>query len=68
MRRARMLIDGVWVDSLSGATLAVENLANREAIAETPHGDIADVNGAVEASARAFPAQHLAPGLTNQGE
>jgi Aldehyde dehydrogenase family len=32
LRRARMLIDSGWVDSLSGAPLTVENPANREAI------------------------------------
>jgi len=56
LRRARMLIDGAWVDSLSGATLTVENPAKRRPIAEIPRGDTADVNGAVEAASRAFPA------------
>jgi len=56
LRQARMLIDGAWVDSLSGATLTVENPAKRRPIAEIPRGDTADVNGAVEAAARAFPA------------
>src|SRR5215813_13232805 len=54
--RARMLINGAWVDSLSGATLAVENPAKRRVIATIPRGDAADVAGAVEAAARAFPA------------
>ncbi len=53
--QARMLIDGSWVDSMSGATLTVENPAKRRAIAEIPRGDAADVNGAVEAAACAFP-------------
>ena len=56
LRQARMLIDGAWVDSLSGATLTVENPAKRRPIAEIPRGDTADVNGAVAAAARAFPA------------
>jgi acyl-CoA reductase-like NAD-dependent aldehyde dehydrogenase len=56
LRQARMLIDGAWVDSLSGATLTVENPAKRRPIALIPRGDTADVNGAVEAAARAFPA------------
>jgi acyl-CoA reductase-like NAD-dependent aldehyde dehydrogenase len=55
-RHARMLIDGAWVDSLSGAFLNVENPAKRSSVAEVPRGDTADVNGAVEAAARAFPA------------
>ncbi|HXO01955.1 MAG TPA: aldehyde dehydrogenase family protein, partial [Stellaceae bacterium] len=50
-----MLIDGSWVDSLSGATLTVENPAKRRPIAEVPRSDAADVNGAVEAASRAFP-------------
>jgi betaine-aldehyde dehydrogenase len=55
-RHARMLIDGAWVDSLSGALLSVENRAKRCAIAAVPRGDAADVNAGVEAAARAFPA------------
>jgi acyl-CoA reductase-like NAD-dependent aldehyde dehydrogenase len=55
-RLARMLIDGAWVDSLSGAFLSVENPAKRCPVAEVPRGDAADVNGAVEAAARAFSA------------
>jgi acyl-CoA reductase-like NAD-dependent aldehyde dehydrogenase len=54
LRRAHMLIDGAWVDALSGATLAVENPGKRRPIALIPRGDNADVNGAVEAAARAF--------------
>jgi betaine-aldehyde dehydrogenase len=56
LRHARMLIDGTWVDSMSGKLLSVENPAKRCPIAEVPRGDTADVNGAVEAAARAFPA------------
>jgi betaine-aldehyde dehydrogenase len=56
LRRARMLIDGAWVGSMSGRVLTVENPAKRRPIAEIPRGDAADVNGAVEAAARAFPA------------
>ena len=41
--RARMLIDGAWVDSLSAATLTVENPAKRRPVAEVPRGDAADV-------------------------
>ena len=56
LRHVRMLIDGAWVDSLSGMTLTVENPAKRRLIATIPRGDAADVEGAVEAAARAFPA------------
>ncbi len=55
LRQVRMLIDGSWVDSLSGVTLTVENPAKRKPIATIPRGDAADVAGAVEAAARAFP-------------
>jgi betaine-aldehyde dehydrogenase len=56
LRHVRMLIDGAWVDSLSGVTLTVENPAKRRLIATIPRGDAADVEGAIEAAARAFPA------------
>ena len=56
LRHPRMLIDGAWVDSMSGRLLSVENPAKRCPIAEVPRGDTADVNGAVEAAARAFTA------------
>ena len=56
LRHARMLIGGASVDAMSGATLSVENPAKRQPIAEIPRGDAADVNGAVEAAAQAFPA------------
>jgi acyl-CoA reductase-like NAD-dependent aldehyde dehydrogenase len=56
LRQVRMLIDGSWVDSLSGVTLTVENPAKRNPIATIPRGDAADVASAVKAAARAFPA------------
>ena len=46
---------------LSGVTLAVENPAKRQPIAIIPRGDAADVNGAVEAAACAFPGCRVAP-------
>jgi betaine-aldehyde dehydrogenase len=55
LRQERMLINGSWVDSLSGVTLTVENPAKRTPVATIPRGDAADVEGAVEAAARAFP-------------
>ncbi len=55
-RHARMLIDGGWVGSSSGATLSVENPAKRQQIADIPRGGATDVDRAVEAAARAFPA------------
>jgi acyl-CoA reductase-like NAD-dependent aldehyde dehydrogenase len=55
-RKARMLIDGAWTDAASGAVLVVENPAKRQPIAETPRGAAADVERAVKAAAKAFPA------------
>jgi betaine-aldehyde dehydrogenase len=40
---------------VSGGTLAVENPAKRQPIAEIPRGGAADVDHAVQAAARAFP-------------
>ena len=55
LRHARMLIDGAWVDGMSGEFLNVENPAKRCPIARVPRGDTADVNGAVAAAAKALP-------------
>jgi betaine-aldehyde dehydrogenase len=55
-RHARMLVDGAWVDSLSGGVLAVENPAKRQPIGDIPRGGAADVDRAAAAAARAFPA------------
>jgi acyl-CoA reductase-like NAD-dependent aldehyde dehydrogenase len=60
-RNAQMLIDGRWVDSASGATLGVENPANRQNIAQIPRGAAADVDHAVQAAARAFPSWSKVP-------
>jgi betaine-aldehyde dehydrogenase len=60
-RRARMLIDGNWVDSVSGAFLSVENPAKRRPIADIPRGDASDVDRAVRAAAQAFPAWSKIP-------
>ena len=54
-RHARMLIDGAWVDSVSGAVLSVENPAKRSPIGDVPRGKAADVDAAVAAAAKAFP-------------
>jgi acyl-CoA reductase-like NAD-dependent aldehyde dehydrogenase len=56
LRHARMLVDGAWVDSLSGARLTVENPAKRRPIATVPRGAAPDVARAAEAAAGAFPA------------
>jgi betaine-aldehyde dehydrogenase len=61
LRSAQMLIDGAWVGSASGAVLSVENPAKRRPIAEVPRGDAVDVDRAVQAAAKAFPAWSKQP-------
>ena len=51
-----MLIGGQWVGSASGARIAIENPAKRTTVAEVPRGAAADVEAAVAAAAKAFPA------------
>ena len=51
-----MLIGGKWVGSDSGQRIAVENPAKRTGIAEVPRAGAADVEAAVAAAERAFPA------------
>jgi betaine-aldehyde dehydrogenase len=55
LRQTRMLIDGAWVDSASGAVLTVENPARRTPIAAIPRGGAPDVDRAVQAAQKAFP-------------
>ena len=52
----QMLIDGAWVPSAVGPVITVENPAKRVPIAEVPRGNAEDVDRAVEAAHRAFPA------------
>ncbi|MBS0644220.1 MAG: aldehyde dehydrogenase family protein [Proteobacteria bacterium] len=56
-----MLIDGNWVDALSGATLVVENPGRRTPIATIPRGNADDVQLAVAAAQQAFPAWSRIP-------
>jgi betaine-aldehyde dehydrogenase len=55
-QRQRMLIDGSWVDSCDGRQFSVENPGNRQNIAVVPRAGAADVERAVAAARRAFPA------------
>ena len=50
----QQFIDGAWVDSVSGQTLAVENPANGEVIAHVQSSGAEDVDRAAKAAARAF--------------
>ncbi len=56
-----MLIGGQWVQSASGATFKVENPAKRAPIAEVPRSAAIDVDRAVAAAAKAFPAWSKVP-------
>jgi aldehyde dehydrogenase (NAD+) len=49
-----MLIDGEWVDSLSGRTFATINPVSEEAIAEVAEGKAEDIDRAVKAAREAF--------------
>ena len=50
----QLLIDGEWVDAVSGKTFAVEDPATQETIAHVAEGDAADIDKAVAAARRAF--------------
>src|SRR4051794_38282006 len=54
IRQTKMLIDGKWVDSVSGKTFETINPATGEVIACVAEGDKADVDKAVKAARRAF--------------
>jgi betaine-aldehyde dehydrogenase len=56
LHHALMLIDGKRVESASGHTIAVENPANRRTIGLVPRGGAEDVDRAVQAAAKAYPA------------
>ncbi|GAA3214786.1 aldehyde dehydrogenase family protein [Microbacterium terregens] len=50
------LIGGDWVASSSGQTIDVINPANRTLLAQVPRGNAEDVEAAVQAAEKAFPA------------
>lgn len=52
----KFYIDGQWVESRSGNTLDVINPATEQAFISIAVGNSADVDAAVEAAAKAFPA------------
>jgi 1-pyrroline dehydrogenase len=58
----QQFINGQWVDSASGRTLAVENPANGKVIAHVAASDAEDVDRAASAAATAFETwQHSTP-------
>ena len=50
-----MLINGSWVDSVSGMEIPVESPGNRQIIASVPRGGAEDVDRAMKAASEAFP-------------
>ncbi len=54
VRQTKMLIDGKWVDSVSGKTFETLNPSTGKVIANVAEGDKADVDKAVKAARRAF--------------
>jgi 1-pyrroline dehydrogenase len=50
----QQFIGGQWVDSASGETMAVENPANYQVVANVPASGQEDVNRAVDAAEKAF--------------
>jgi aldehyde dehydrogenase (NAD+) len=54
VRQTKMLIDGKWVDSVSGRTFETINPANGQTIAHVAEGEKPDVDKAVAAARRAF--------------
>ena len=52
--QTKMLIDGQWVDSVSGKTFKTVNPATEEVIAHVAEGDKADIDRAVKAARKAF--------------
>lgn len=61
MQERQMLIDGRWVDSVSGRRFEVRNPANGEVLATVPDAAAEDARAAIEAAYRAFPGWSQAP-------
>jgi len=57
----RMLVDGAWVEAEGGQTFPVTNPATGEVVGHAPKATARDVERAVEAAARAFPAWAATP-------
>jgi phenylacetaldehyde dehydrogenase len=50
----KMLIDGKWLDAVSGKTFATYNPATGEVLAQVAEGDKQDIDLAVKAARKAF--------------
>lgn len=53
-KRKQLLIDGAWVDAVSGDTFPVYDPSNGEVVANVAEGDKQDIEKAVKAARRAF--------------
>ncbi len=62
--QAGMLIGGEWTPSAGGRWLEIENPSRGTVVAEVPAGDATDVELAVDAAWRAFPAWRNTPSRT----
>src|ERR671925_201549 len=56
VQQFKNFIGGEWVDAAEGGTAEIVNPATGETIAEVPEGTQADVDRAVEAAKKAWPA------------
>lgn len=61
IERHQILIDGEWVDSTSSDRIAVVEPATEEPMGSVADGSVADVDRAVAAARRAFPAWSATP-------
>ena len=61
LEQAAMLIGGEWGEAAGGRRIDVENPSRREVLANVPRGGAEDVDRAVGAAARAFPAWRSLP-------
>ena len=61
LEQAAMLIGGEWDAAADGRRIDVENPSRRETLASVPRGGAEDVDRAVAAAARAFPAWRALP-------
>ena len=58
---AKLYVDGRWVDPLGDSRIHVLNPATEAVVASVPRGTSGDVDRAVAAAARAFPAWSMTP-------
>src|SRR5579884_2835490 len=59
--RNSLYINGAWVSSTGGESIAVRNPTTEEVIGQVPAGTLDDIDRAVKAAAAAFPAWSQAP-------